>query len=89
MTAIQIRDVSDDIRHTLIGEARRRGQSLQSYLLDVLRHEAEGICNRARVDQWQAEPLTSADIDTPALLAEMHDERERTLLEALRSDRSA
>jgi len=39
--ALQIRDVPEDVRDRLASEARRRGQSLQAYLLGLVTREAE------------------------------------------------
>ncbi|MCQ4081828.1 hypothetical protein NGB36_14730 [Streptomyces sp. RB6PN25] len=39
MVALQIRDVPEDLRDKLTAIARERGQSLQSYLLDVVSDE--------------------------------------------------
>lgn len=40
MVALQIRDVPPAVREALAREARRRGQSLQAYLLDIVEAEA-------------------------------------------------
>jgi len=45
MANLTIRDVPDDVRSALAAEARSRGQSLQSYLLGVLRRQADFIWN--------------------------------------------
>lgn len=39
--ALQIRDVPESVRDTLADAAKRRGQSLQAYLLAVVEREAE------------------------------------------------
>lgn len=39
--ALTIRDVPDDVRDALAEEARSRGQSLQAFLLGVLRRQAD------------------------------------------------
>ncbi|PZF81110.1 FitA-like ribbon-helix-helix domain-containing protein [Jiangella anatolica] len=38
--ALQIRDVPDEVRDIIAQRAASRGQSMQAYLLDVLRREA-------------------------------------------------
>lgn len=43
--ALQIRDVSDETRNALAAEARRRGQSVQAYLLDLVEREARSLRN--------------------------------------------
>jgi len=44
---MQIRDVPDGVRDTLAEQARRRGQSLQAYLLDLVETEARRSRNAA------------------------------------------
>jgi len=46
MVALQIRDVPDDVRDALTERARSQGQSLQAFLLDVVRREAGFARNR-------------------------------------------
>ena len=50
MVALQIRDVPEPVRTLLAEEAKRRGTSLQSYLLDVLEREAASASNRRWLD---------------------------------------
>jgi len=45
MVALQIRDVPDGVRDTLAEQARRRGQSLQLFLLDLVETEARRFHN--------------------------------------------
>lgn len=45
VVAIQIRNVPDDIRAALVDNAKAKGQSLQAYLLDLLREEAAWSVN--------------------------------------------
>ena len=47
MVALQIRDVPDDVRDALAERARANGQSLQAFLLDVVRREAGFARNQA------------------------------------------
>jgi hypothetical protein len=46
MVALQIRDVPDDVRDTLIERARSQGQSLQAFLLSLVEAEARRSRNR-------------------------------------------
>lgn len=57
MVAIQIRDVPDDARDALTARARARGQSLQSFLREVVLREAAFGHNVAVLDTiatWRA-----------------------------------
>lgn len=47
MVALQIRDVPDDVRDVLAAHARAQGQSLQAFLLDLVRREAGFARNQA------------------------------------------
>ncbi len=47
MVALQIRDVPDDVRDILTERARATGRSLQGYLLDLVKSEAERANNLA------------------------------------------
>ena len=51
--ALQIRDVPDDVRDTLTAEARRRGQSVQAYLLELVQREAQTLHNADVFDRTQ------------------------------------
>lgn len=51
MVAIQIRDVSPELRDALAAEARRREQSLQAFLHEVLEREGRAAHNRAALDR--------------------------------------
>ena len=46
MVALQIRDVSDEVRDRLAQAAARHGQSLQAYLLEMVNAEARRDRNR-------------------------------------------
>lgn len=46
MTVLTIRDVPDDVKEALGRDARERGQSLQSFLLGVLKRQAAFSHNR-------------------------------------------
>ncbi|MBA8848458.1 hypothetical protein [Microcella alkalica] len=76
MVALQIRDVPDSVRDLLAEEARRRGTSLQGYLLEVLEREAADASNR----RWLAAMRRRADrgrsaIDADAIVAAIADAR--------------
>lgn len=45
-TVVTVRDVPDEVRDVLAEQARERGQSLQAYLLSVLRRQAAFSRNR-------------------------------------------
>ncbi len=66
MVALQIRDVPDDIRHTLAERASRRGQSLQSFLLKLVTDEANRSANAAIVARFanrdDGSSLSTADL---------------------------
>lgn len=47
MTAIQIRDVPDDVRDALAAQAAQAGQSLQGYLLALVTGQARSGRNAA------------------------------------------
>lgn len=51
MAYLQIRDIPDDVRDVLARRAKDRGQSLNSYLRDVVLREASFANNQALIDQ--------------------------------------
>ncbi|WP_262702891.1 MULTISPECIES: hypothetical protein [Streptomyces] len=53
MVALQIRDVPDEVRDILAERARQLGQSLQGYLLDLVKHEAERAGNVALLQRFE------------------------------------
>lgn len=57
MVAVQIRGVPDDVRGALAREASARGESLQTYLLEVLAREARSAENREFLRQHRPTPL--------------------------------
>lgn len=81
MAALQIRDVPDPVREALAGAARQRGESLQSYLLALLKREAASLRNQQLLQEWATEPLiaTGTDVDIPRLVREEREQRERDL----------
>jgi antitoxin FitA len=65
--ALQIRDVPEDVRDVLAEMARMRGQSLQAYLLQVIKTEARKSQNASmlarfegRDDGYAASPAEAA-----------------------------
>jgi antitoxin FitA len=76
MVALQIRDVSDEVRDALVAQARARGQSLQGFLLELVQLQARRQGNVAalarfagRTDGFRSLPGETA--------AEVAAERER------------
>jgi antitoxin FitA len=51
MVALQIRDVSEQVRDLLAREARARGQSLQAFLLEIIEREAGYVRNVELLNQ--------------------------------------
>jgi hypothetical protein len=51
MTTIQIRDVPEDVRDTLAERAKQSGQSLSSFLRDVVLREAGFARNRLLLEE--------------------------------------
>ncbi|HTJ72410.1 MAG TPA: hypothetical protein VL551_33025 [Actinospica sp.] len=54
MVALQIRDVPDDVRDILASEAEERGQSLQAYLLAMVKAQAARKRNSALIRALRA-----------------------------------
>ena len=81
MVAIQIRDVPDGTRNELAAQARARGQSLQAYLLDMLKERADAGHNRRLLTEWAREPLVSGSepFDAAGYLRQLRGDRERDL----------
>jgi len=52
MVALQIRDVPDEVRDALVAQARQRGQSLQAYLLELVRQQAQRADNAALLNRF-------------------------------------
>jgi antitoxin FitA len=79
---LQIRDVPDELRRVLKARAAARGQSLNSFLLDVLSREvqrpsvAEVLDRAAR----RAEQATTSSVE---VIREAREEREQELMRRL------
>jgi len=69
MTAIQIRDVPDDVAAALSEKARARGQSLQKYLLGVITAEARRGGNRDILARFAGR--TDGDVEPSGITAEL------------------
>lgn len=52
MVAMQIRNVPDEVRQTLVERAQARGQSLQAFLLSLVEDEARRAQNLAVLDRF-------------------------------------
>jgi len=55
VTVITIREVPEDVRDVLARQARERGQSLQAYLLGLLRRQAQFSRNRDLLAEIESE----------------------------------
>jgi hypothetical protein len=64
---LTIRDVPDEVRDALNREARDRGQSLQAYVLGLLRRQAAFSDNRSLLREIEADLATGggAGADAP------------------------
>jgi hypothetical protein len=81
MAVLTIRDVPEDVRVALVENARERGQSLQAFLLALLKQEAAFSRNRLIIKEVERELEKSggADADAPnaaEYLAQARAERE-------------
>lgn len=78
MTALQIRNVPDDVRDTLAQRARARGQSLQAFLLALVEDEARRQRNLALLEAMEGR---SDGVDSPDAVLQA--------LDAVRAERDA
>lgn len=77
MVALQIRDVPDSVRDLLAEEAKRRGTSLQGYLLEVLEREAANTSNRRWLDTMRRRAVRErTTIDADEIVASIADARQ-------------
>jgi hypothetical protein len=88
MVAIQIRDVPESTRDALVEAARRQGMSLQAYLFDVIRREADVVTRGRLLREWADSPLLSGDqpIDSVAVIRRVRKEREQELTRRARGE---
>ncbi len=78
MVALQIRDVPDDVRDLLAEEAKRRGTSLQGYLLDVLEREAANAHNRRWLEKHRSDSTRPrSGMGADEIVAVIREARER------------
>lgn len=77
MVALQIRDVSEDVRDALTTQAKARGQSLQAYLLELVETQARRLRNAALLDQFadRTDGTRSVPGETAAELTEQREQR--------------
>ena len=75
MTALTIRDVSDDAVRTMKVRAARNGQSLQAYVRSLIEREATKPTVAEAVEQ--ARRTATADISTADILSAIDDGRAR------------
>lgn len=86
MVAIQVRDVPDDVRDALAGEASRRGVSLQVYLADVLEREAASARNLAWLRDVAARQRPAGPSTTRDDIREGWHQRDRQIEDAVGLD---
>ncbi len=81
MVALQIRDVPDEVRDALVAQARARGQSLQAFLLELVRQQAQRANNAALLGRFAArdDGLRSAPGELSGFVAEQRRRREEDL----------
>ena len=81
MVALQIRDVPEDVRDTLVDRARSQGQSLQRYLLALVEAEARRSGNRSVLARFSGRSDGSrvAPGETAEELTALRDERDDEL----------
>lgn len=76
MTAIQIRDVPDDVRDALAAQADARGQSLQRYLLGLMTAQARRSRNVELLSRFGGR-TDGVRVDPGQSAAELSSERRR------------
>ena len=92
MTVLTIRDVPDDVRDQLAQEAAGRGQSMQAFLLALVRQQAAFSRNRQLLVEFEQELHTGggAGPDAPSaadLIRTARAERHEELIRAARAER--
>jgi hypothetical protein len=77
MPALQIRNVPKEVRDALAAQARARGQSLQSYLLELIETQARRLGNATVLDRFAGRSDGSRSVpgETGAELAEQRRSR--------------
>jgi hypothetical protein len=66
VAVVTIRDVPDEVRDVLSQEARERGQSLQAFLLSVLRRQAAFSRNRQLLTEIESDLSRDAGAQSDA-----------------------
>ena len=81
MVALQIRDVPDDVRDALVAQARQPGQSLQAYLLDLVRQQAQRANNAVLLGRFSGrdDGIRTAPGEVAGLVTELRQAREQGL----------
>ena len=75
MVALQIRDIDDRVHDKLVAAAKRRGQSLQSYLHDVINDEARRLDNVAVIERF-GRRRHGVSVSPEAVIETLHAERQ-------------
>jgi hypothetical protein len=78
MVALQIRDVSEDVRDALAEQAHAQGQSLQAFLLDLVQAQARRSRNAATLARFagRSDGTRSEPGQTAAELAALREQRD-------------
>jgi antitoxin FitA len=72
--AMQIRDVPEEYRDVLAAEAAERGQSMQSYLLDLVAREVRALQNAEAFDRLAPHRITiPPELDPVSIIREGRD----------------
>jgi hypothetical protein len=81
MVALQIRDVPDEVRDALVAQARARGQSLQAFLLELVRQQALRANNAALLGRFTGrdDGLRTSPGELAEVVAEERRRREEEL----------
>lgn len=84
MVALQIRDVPEEVRDILAQRAQQEGQSLQAFLLDVVKAEAERANNLSVLARFEGrtDGLTDDSSDIGQEIAELRRARDAELGES-------
>lgn len=85
MSAIQIKNVPDDLHEALRARASKQGTTLSEYALELLRRDLQ----RPTLDEWfetlkRREPVDLGNVDVAQVIQEGREERDEQLLRALR-----
>lgn len=77
--SLQIRDVPDEVRDTLAALATANGQSMQAYLLELVRREARTARNRTLFDRLAGQRVRGLAVDDiVATIRQGRDDPDRT-----------